>query len=85
MTDFGLYLVMTNPKVGYVACAEAAVKEGVRIIQLRMKHAPREEIVATARRVRDVTRGTDTLFIVNDDPAICTDLFPAWSPTVLLS
>ena len=25
MNDFGLYLVMTNPKVGYVACAEAAV------------------------------------------------------------
>ena len=73
MNDFGLYLVMTNPKVGYVACAEAAVAAGVRIVQLRMKHSPREEIVETARRVRAVTRGTDTLFIVNDDPEIACE------------
>ena len=46
MQDFGFYLVMTNPKVGYVECAKAAVKAGVKIIQLRMKHCPREEIVA---------------------------------------
>ena len=74
MNDFGLYLVMTNPKVGYVACAEAAVAAGVRIVQLRMKHSPREEIVETARRVRVVTRGTDTLFIVNDDPSIAVEV-----------
>ena len=29
MENFGFYLVMTNPKVGYVACAEAAVRAGV--------------------------------------------------------
>ena len=37
MTDFGLYLVMTNPKAGYVACAEAAVRAGVKIVQLDRK------------------------------------------------
>ncbi|MBR1921768.1 MAG: thiamine phosphate synthase, partial [Kiritimatiellae bacterium] len=74
MDDFGLYLVMTNPRVGYVACAQAAVDQGVRIIQLRMKHCPREEIVSTARRVRAVTRGTGTLFVVNDDPSIAAEV-----------
>lgn len=74
MTDFGLYLVMTNPKVGYVACAEAAVKAGVKMLQLRMKHAPREEVVRVGRAVRAVTRGTATRFIVNDDPSIAAEV-----------
>ena len=45
MKDFGFYLVITNPVVGYVKCAEAAVRAGVKVIQLRMKHASREEIL----------------------------------------
>lgn len=74
MTDFGFYLVMTNPKVGYAACAQAAVDGGVRIIQLRMKDAPRDEIVSVGRTVRDITRGTETLFIVNDDPSVAAEV-----------
>lgn len=74
MTDFGLYLVMTNPKAGYVACAEAAVKAGVKIVQLRMKRRPRAEIVAAGHAVRAATRGTGTLFIVNDDPSIAAEV-----------
>ncbi len=74
MEDFGFYLVMTNPKVGYVACAEAAVKAGVRMLQLRMKDVPREEVLAVARQIREVTRGTETTFIVNDDAAIAAEV-----------
>jgi thiamine-phosphate pyrophosphorylase len=74
MEDFGFYLVMTNPAVGYTECAKAAVRAGVRIIQLRMKHAGREEILREAKAVREVTRGTDTLFIVNDDPSIAAEV-----------
>jgi len=74
MTDFGFYLVMTDPVVGYAKCAEAAVKAGVRIVQLRMKHASREEILREAREVRRVTAGTGTLFIVNDDPLIASEV-----------
>ena len=73
MEDFGFYLVMTNPTVGYAKCAEAAVKAGVKIVQLRMKHAPREEILCEAREVRRITSGTETLFIVNDDPDIASE------------
>lgn len=74
MKDFGFYLVITNPKVGYEACAQAAVNSGVAIIQLRMKHASREEILAEAKKIRRITAGTNTLFIVNDDPSIAVEV-----------
>ncbi len=65
--NFGLYLVMTDPVVGYETCARAAVRCGLRYVQLRMKTAPRAAILAEARKVRAVTAGTKTLFIMNDD------------------
>ena len=74
MNDFGLYLVITDPVVGYAKCAEAAVKAGVKIIQLRMKHASRGEILREAREMRRITAGTGTLFIVNDDPLIASEV-----------
>ena len=74
MEDFGFYLVMTNPRVGYARCAEAAVRAGVKMLQLRMKHTPREEIVKVAHEVRAITRGTTTRFIVNDDPSIAAEV-----------
>ena len=60
MEDFGLYLVMTNPVVGYERCCEAAVNAGVRMVQLRMKDAPRAEVVAVARALRRITAGSRT-------------------------
>lgn len=65
--NFGLYMVMTDPLIGYEACAQAAVNCGVRYIQLRMKNASRAEILTEARKVRAVTADTQSLFIVNDD------------------
>jgi thiamine-phosphate pyrophosphorylase len=67
---FGLYLVMTRPDTGYEACARAAVRCGLRYVQLRMKDAPREAVLAEARKVRALTAGTPTRFIVNDDVEI---------------
>ena len=73
MNDFGMYLVMTNPVVGYERCCEAAVKAGVRMVQLRMKDAPRADVVAVARELRKITSGTETRLIVNDDPAAAAE------------
>ncbi|NNJ71297.1 MAG: thiamine phosphate synthase [Kiritimatiellales bacterium] len=68
MTEtFGLYLILTDPVAGYEACAQAAVDCGVRYLQLRMKDASREALMATAQELRKITRGTRTRFIVNDD------------------
>jgi len=74
VTDFGFYLVITNPVVGYAKCAEAAVRAGVRMVQLRMKHASREDILREGREMRRVTAGTGTLLIVNDDPSIASEV-----------
>ena len=73
MQGFGLYLVMTDPAVGYMRCCEAAVKAGVRMVQLRMKYAPRADVVAVARQLRRITSGTETRLIVNDDPAAAAE------------
>ena len=67
---FGLYLVLTDPVTGYEACAEAAVETGVRYVQLRMKKRSSQEVLETARRLRRITAGSGTLFIVNDDPRL---------------
>ncbi len=70
---FGLYLVITDPITSYEAVAEAAVKAELRYIQLRMKHVARAEILEKAKALRAITRGTKTLFIVNDDPALAVE------------
>lgn len=71
--QFGLYLVITNPVTSYEACAEAAVKANLRYIQLRMKKAPRATILEHARNLRSITRGSNTCFIVNDDPLLAAE------------
>lgn len=70
MNDFGFYLVMTKPVVGYARCAEAAVRAGVKMLQLRMKDVSREMFLKTALEVRAITRHTETTFIINDDPEL---------------
>jgi thiamine-phosphate pyrophosphorylase len=74
MNDFGLYLVMTDPIVGYQHCAEAAVRAGVKMLQLRMKNVARTEVLAVARDVRTITRHTETTFILNDDPELAAEV-----------
>jgi thiamine-phosphate pyrophosphorylase len=44
------------------------VGAGVHIVQLREKRLSDRELLARARLVRDLTRGTGTLFIMNDRP-----------------
>ena len=71
--QFGLYLIATNPAAGYEALARAAVDCNVRYLQLRMKEASRDTILETARMFRDITGGTPTRFIVNDDLSIAME------------
>lgn len=71
---FGLYVILTEPAAGYEPCALAAIDEGVPYLQLRMKRESRDEIVDTARRIEELTRNTDTRFIVNDDPEIAAEV-----------
>lgn len=73
MKSFGLYVILTNPVVGYEKCAEAAVKTGVKVIQLRMKDMPFKQVLNMAKAIKQITAHTGTLFIVNDDVRIAKD------------
>ena len=73
MQDFGLYLVMTNPVVGYAKCCEAAVRAGVKMVQLRMKDAPRAALLAEAKLLASVVKGSGTRLIVDDDASVAAE------------
>jgi thiamine-phosphate pyrophosphorylase len=49
-----------------VAIAEAAVRGGADILQLRHKRLARGELLSLARRLRDITRPAGVMLIVND-------------------
>jgi thiamine-phosphate pyrophosphorylase len=71
--DFGFYGILSEPRVGYPRLAELMVERGVRIIQLRMKHAEPAEVLEVGRTLRTIIP-PDRLFIVNDDPAVARDV-----------
>lgn len=66
MNNFGLYVIITRPILSYTEIAEICVKEGVRMLQLREKHLSDREVLAAAAQITAVTRGTSTLFVMND-------------------
>jgi len=44
------------------------VAAGVHVIQLRDKQLPDRELLSRARQLREITRETETLFVMNDRP-----------------
>jgi thiamine-phosphate pyrophosphorylase len=72
--NFGFYAILTNPAVGYGRLAGILVKYDVAFIQLRMKNAPKNDVWRTARALRTITAGSNTKFIINDDPKLAADI-----------
>lgn len=70
---FGLYLILTDPVSGYEKAAEAAVSEGVRYLQLRMKNISNEAFLSTAKALQQITHGSSTRLIINDNLQIAID------------
>jgi thiamine-phosphate pyrophosphorylase len=58
------------PRDRFVDMVEAAVRCGAKIVQLREKHMPPEEIAQLGRSLLTVTRRYGALFLINDDPKI---------------
>ena len=73
-SQFGLYLVMTDPVTGYEECALAAANEGAYIIQLNMDGAPHNEVLRTAELVKNALRDTDSLLIVRSDLDVAREI-----------
>lgn len=66
----GLYLILTEPRDGYERLCHWAVEAGLPAVQLRYKGRVEREQQELAQALRRITRGTGTLFIVNDRPDI---------------
>lgn len=62
----GLYLILTDPPLGYQRMTEMAVAEGIPLVQLRYKHPDIREFLKLAHIMRQITRGTNTKLIIND-------------------
>jgi thiamine-phosphate pyrophosphorylase len=66
----GLYLILSEPAAGYRALARMAVAAGLPVIQLRYKGSDMHRCLSLARGLREITRDTRTLLIVNDRPDV---------------
>jgi thiamine-phosphate pyrophosphorylase len=60
-----LYLVCDDRENAFL---EAALRGGVDIVQLRMKDAPDEDVIAAGRRFKRICETHEALLIVNDRP-----------------
>lgn len=68
-SGFELYVVtdeQLSHGVSHAEIARQVVQGGADVVQLRDKYATGRHFYEAAVQVRDVTRGSDTLFIVND-------------------
>jgi thiamine-phosphate pyrophosphorylase len=58
------------PRDSFVDLVEAAVRNGAKIVQLREKHTPSEEVARLGQALLAVTRRYGALLLINDDPEI---------------
>ncbi len=62
----GLYLILSDPVVGYKKATQAAVDAYVPFIQLRMKNASPKTIIKKAREIKKITYQSKTALVIND-------------------
>ncbi len=76
MRDFGLYIVATEPILGYERFIEICTDECVPMLQLRDKRLNDRALLALARRLKSITTGGNSKLLINDrlDLAILGDL-----------
>jgi thiamine-phosphate pyrophosphorylase len=72
--QFGFYGIISNPLRGHEYLAEILVQHGIFFIQLRMKGEPTDNIRRTAEKIRKITAGSKSLFIINDFPDIAREI-----------
>jgi thiamine-phosphate pyrophosphorylase len=72
--QFGFYAVLTEPLIGYEEMTRILVDQKIAFVQLRMKDAPVDIIRRTAEKMRAITSGSLTRFIVNDSPEIANEV-----------
>jgi thiamine-phosphate pyrophosphorylase len=68
--SFGFYAILTDPVRGYNYMTELLVDYKIPFIQLRIKDSSEEAIKPIAKKMRELTEGTQTRLIVNDYPGL---------------
>jgi len=68
VTDKSLSKGRSNPEI-----ARMALEGGADVIQLRMKGATREEMLADAIEIRNIAKEHNAFFIVNDDVSVAKE------------
>ncbi len=63
-------LLVTDPRPDLAVRVSAAVRGGVDVVQLRDKHASREELLPLAEELRAICELEGAFFTVNDDPEL---------------
>ncbi|MCB5224529.1 MAG: thiamine phosphate synthase [Candidatus Cloacimonadaceae bacterium] len=71
MKDFGLYIVMTKPRLGYREFTKICVEEEVPMLQLRDKTLCDREYLILAEQLRDICKGSQTRFLIDDRLDLC--------------
>jgi len=66
MTDPGLYMIMTRPRIGYRAFMELCVSMELPLVQLRDKSLSDGELLALSRELVAIRKGSNTRLIIND-------------------
>ena len=62
------------PRERFVDMVEAALRGGAKIVQLREKHTPPEEVAQLGAALLSVTRRYGALLLINDDPQVARDI-----------
>jgi thiamine-phosphate pyrophosphorylase len=68
------FLTMDDAPIGHVQQVEAACQAGIRWIQLRMKLASDEEVLAVARAAKKICEDWDCALIINDRVTIAAEV-----------
>ena len=66
MENFGLYVILTQPRLPHAKIAEICVKAGVKMLQLREKHLSDQALLSLGKEIKRITKGSSTKFIIND-------------------
>jgi thiamine-phosphate pyrophosphorylase len=69
----GLYAITDKrliPRDRFIETVERAIRGGAKIVQLREKDTPEEEIIKLGKRLLEITRRYEVPLIINDSPRL---------------
>ena len=66
-----LFITHHTGEYGYIRSAEMALEGGCRMVQLRMKDSPPEEVEETARHILKRCKEHDALLFIDDHVEVC--------------